>query len=417
VNALNTTLFAIFGGGFHPHPDVLRVALALAVATSWACAALLFATACLRPESRMRILMVLLVAGLASLLSRELAAAAAMPRPFMVGMSPAHLEHGARAGLPSTHAAVMFTVAFMLMPERRLRAVGFAVLTMALITGWARVYVGVHFPLDVLAGAALGVCIAAAARVAETGLRPLLHRIEPQYGLLAQVLVSQRFGPWLVVAFALAAMAVGLNTPVPIRPAFLQEGGPIENSTIFFYILSALCVLTLRPPGWSKLDAAAVFVVLLAFAAREADLHVALFGTSILKARFYNSIGTLPQIAAALAVLAPIVLALGWLARRSQRVWRAALYRRRWRAATHTVLAFVLAIVLAKTLDRLPEILHDTGLLRVLPTALRYVMLSLEEILELSLPILATVALLQLRLGRYPKWLRSRRAVLQATTA
>jgi APA family basic amino acid/polyamine antiporter len=52
-----------------------------------------------------------------------------------------------------------------------------------------------------------------------------------------------------------------------IRPAFLQEGGPVENSTIFLYLVSALCVLTLRPPAWSKRDVAAVCIVLLAFAA------------------------------------------------------------------------------------------------------------------------------------------------------
>ncbi|TPG23449.1 phosphatase PAP2 family protein [Variovorax guangxiensis] len=406
MNALNATLFGIFGGGFNPNPAVLSVALALAVATTWACAALLFAAAWIKPEVRMRVLLVLVVAGLASLLSRELAAALAMPRPFMVGLSPPHLEHGMRAGLPSTHAAVMFTVAFMLVFDRRLRAVGMAVLAMAATTGWARVYVGVHFPLDIVAGALLGLCIAVAARAAEAGLRPLLSSVRPQYAWMTGVLSSQRFGPWLVVAFALAAMWVGLNTPSMIRPAFLQEGGPVENSTIFLYLVSALCVLTLRPPAWSKRDVAAVCIVLLAFAAREADLHIALFGISILKARFYNSIGTPWQIAGALAVLAPIVLSLLWLALRSQRVWRAALSRRRWRAPARTVMAFMLAIVLAKSLDRMPEILHDTGLLREMPTALRYVLLSLEEILELSLPVLATVALLQLRLGRYPTWLR-----------
>jgi membrane-associated phospholipid phosphatase len=406
VNALNVMLFGIFGGGFDPHPGVLRVAMALAVGTTWASAALLLATAWLRPALRMRIVLVLIVAGLASLLSRELAAALALPRPFMVGLSPAHLEHGMRAGLPSTHAAVMFTVAFMLVLDRRFRVLGIAMMAMAAVTGWARVYVGVHFPLDILAGALLGFCIAAATRAGAFALAPLLPRIRPYYARISRLLASDRFGPWLVVAFAVVAIWVGLNTPLMIRPAFLEEGGPVENSTIFMYLVSALCVLTLQPPAWSKLDVAAVCIVLLAFAAREADLHIALFGTSILKARFYNSIATPGQIVGALAVLAPVLLALGWLALRSQRLWRAALSRRRWRAATRTVLAFALAIVLAKSLDRLPEILHDTGVLVIMPTALRYVLLSLEEILELSLPVLATVALLQLQLGRYPTWFR-----------
>ena len=416
MSELNATLFGIFGGGFDPHPGALRLAMALAVGTTWASAALLLATVWLRPALRIRIVLVLLVAGLASLLSRELAAAIAMPRPFMVGLSPLHLEHGMRPGLPSTHATVMFTVAFMLAFDRRLRTIGMAVLAMAALTGWARVYVGVHFPIDIGAGALLGLCIAVAARAAEARLPPLLSNVRPRYGWLTRVLSSQQLGPWLVVAFALVATWVGLNTPSMVRPAFLQEGGPVENSTIFLYLVSALCVLTLRPPAWSKRDVAAVCVVLLAFAAREADLHIALFGISILKARFYNSIGTPWQIAGALAVLAPLALSLAWLALRSQRVWRAALSRRRWRAAARTLLAFVLAIVLAKSFDRMPEILHDTGLLREMPTALRYVLLSLEEILELSLPVLATVALLQLRWGRYPTWPRRRPALRLATS-
>ena len=405
MSALNLALFDLVGGGFAPHPALLRVASLLAEGSTWLCAALIVGAAWMQPAVRTRVALVLLVAGLASFISRELATAIGSPRPFMLGLSPQHIEHGARAGLPSTHASVMFTVAFMLLTDVRLRAIGWAVLAMSVLTAWSRVYVGVHFPVDVMAGALLGGGIAMAAQALRTGTGRLRERAEPQLTALSQALTGPRVGPLLLVGFALVATWVGLNTPLRIRPDLLQEGGLVENGTLFFYLLAAAVVLKMRPPAWSKRDIGALSIVLLALAAREADLHIALFGISILKTRFYSG-GTLWQIAVALAVLAPIAVAAGWLLRRSHRVWRSALARRRWRGAARTALAFVVAIVTAKTLDRLPAILLDTGLLHELPYTWRYLMLSLEEIIELALPLLALLALAQLWLGRHPTWLR-----------
>lgn len=405
MSALNLALFDLVGGGFAPHPALLRVASLLAEGSTWLCAALIVGAAWMQPAVRTRVALVLLVAGLASFISRELATAIGSPRPFMLGLSPQHIEHGARAGLPSTHASVMFTVAFMLLTDVRLRAIGWAVLAMSVLTAWSRVYVGVHFPVDVMAGALLGGGIAMAAQALRTGTGRLRERAEPQLTALSQALTGPRVGPLLLVGFALVATWVGLNTPLRIRPDLLQEGGLVENGTLFFYLLAAAVVVKMRPPAWSKRDIGALSIVLLALAAREADLHIALFGISILKTRFYSG-GTLWQIAVALAVLAPIAVAAGWLLRRSHRVWRSALARRRWRGAARTALAFVVAIVTAKTLDRLPAILLDTGLLHELPYTWRYLMLSLEEIIELALPLLALLALAQLWLGRHPTWLR-----------
>lgn len=405
MNALNLVLFDWLGAGFAPHPALLRIASLLAEGSTWLCAALIVGAAWMQPSVRTRLALILVVAGLASLLSREIAAVLAMPRPFMLGLSPLHIHHDARPGLPSTHASVMFTVAFMLLVDRRLRTIGWAVLAMAVLTAVSRVYVGVHFPLDVVAGAVLGGCIALTAQVVMTSAGRLRENAEPQLMALAQALSSPRFGPWLLAGFALAAIWVGLSTPLFIRPSLLQQGGAIGNSTLIGYLVAALFVLKGRPPAWSKRDAGALVIVLLALAANEAGLHVALFGISILKARFYSG-GTLWQIALALAVLAPIAVAAGWLLRRSHGVWRSALARRRWRAATRTAVSFGVAIVTIKVLDELPGILVDSGLLREVPAALHFLLLGLEEVLELALPLLALLALVQLQLGRHPTWLR-----------
>jgi lipopolysaccharide export LptBFGC system permease protein LptF len=91
--------------------------------------------------------------------------------------------------------------------------------------------------------------------------------------------------------------------------------------------------------------------------------------------------------------------------------------RRRWRAAAHTVAAFIVAFVTAGALDQLQAVLADSNALQHVPASLRYLMLSLEEVLELALPVLVLLALLQLQLGRYPTWFRRTADGLRPATA
>jgi membrane-associated phospholipid phosphatase len=406
MNTWNLKLFELIAGGHRPDSVLLPIASLLAEGSTWLCAALILAAVWMQPAVRARIALVLAVAALASLVSRELATAIGAPRPFMMGLSPEHISHGARAGLPSTHASVMFTVAFMLVADLRLRAIGLAVLAMAVATAWARVYVGVHFPVDVAAGALLGACFAGAAQAVVRGMTGLRARAQPQFTRLSRVLAGRGVGLWLLGGFVAVATWVGFNTPLTIGPGFLLEGGPVENGTLVLYLVAAVLVLKMRPPAWSRRDVGALCIVLLALAAREAELHVSLFGgISILKARFYGS-GTLLQIALAVAVLGLTGVAAVWLMRRLRRVWASALLRRRWRPAAHTVAAFVVAFVTAGTLDQLQAVLADSDVLPYVPATLRYLMLSMEEVLELALPVLAVLGLLQLQVGRYPTWFR-----------
>ena len=70
---------------------------------------------------------------------------------------------------PSGHATVSFACATVLaLAVPRLRAPLFV---LAALIAWSRVYVGVHYPFDVLAGAVLGVAIAIALRMLAAALR------------------------------------------------------------------------------------------------------------------------------------------------------------------------------------------------------------------------------------------------------
>ncbi|WP_047785440.1 phosphatase PAP2 family protein [Variovorax paradoxus] len=395
MHPLNLTLFDALAAGFSPSPAVLRLASAIALGSSWACAAVLAWAAWRRVAQRPCVLAVLAAGGAASLISQEIAASVGVPRPFMMGLSPAHVPHGLRAGLPSTHASVMFTMAFMLLLRRSMRDVGLVILAAAVATGWARVYVGIHFPFDVAAGALLGAAIAAAL----FAVQAVAPRLAPQpAAALApplRALADGRAGPCLVLVFILAAAWVGSNTPGMIGPAVLEEDGPVEKSTVLLYLAAVFCVLMVRVAFLSRLDRLAICILLLAFAAREADWHLAHFGTGLLAA-------PLSRILAATAILGPIAIAAGWLAKRAWSAHRAMRSWRQWRPEATTSLTFVAVIGTAIILDQVAVPLAGRPGLFAAESSQefhRYLMLSFEEILELVLPVLALLAILQARLG------------------
>jgi len=119
---------------------------------------------------------------------------------------------------------------------------------------------------------------------------------------------------------------------------------------------------------------------------------------SILKASFYHRHATPSQIVVALAILVPVALALLLLLKRHGSLWLGA--PSRWRAPVVTVATFVVLMAVTKVFDRLPAVLVDLRFLETVPPVARNVLLALEEVLELALPVLAMLAVLQGRQDR-----------------
>lgn len=83
-------------------------------------------------------------------------------RPFIAyGFSPL-VPHETDPSFPSGHAAFFFGMAFFLVLERPRLGAWF--LLAALLIGAARVAAGVHYPLDILGGAAVGLLAAGIVR-------------------------------------------------------------------------------------------------------------------------------------------------------------------------------------------------------------------------------------------------------------
>jgi undecaprenyl-diphosphatase len=91
-------------------------------------------------------------------------------RPSMRYAEPKPLVHPPHdASFPSGHAATSFAAATVLSFARPRWAPAFYLFALAI--GFSRVYVGVHYPLDILGGAVLGVGVATALRWLVTNRR------------------------------------------------------------------------------------------------------------------------------------------------------------------------------------------------------------------------------------------------------
>lgn len=80
------------------------------------------------------------------------------PRPFAIGLGHAFLPHAPDSSFPSDHATVFASVALTLLIGR-MRWLGGVTLVVGIAVAWARVFLGVHFPLDMI-GAVAVACIA-----------------------------------------------------------------------------------------------------------------------------------------------------------------------------------------------------------------------------------------------------------------
>jgi len=112
-------------------------------------------------------------AGVAWLLAHVAKAIADRSRPYQVTADAVLRQQPAHGtSFPSSHTAVTLAVAIALVPflARPLAGAGIGY---AVLAAWSRVYLGVHYPLDILGGAGIGM---AAAAVILLALRTLLRR-------------------------------------------------------------------------------------------------------------------------------------------------------------------------------------------------------------------------------------------------
>lgn len=111
------------------------------------------------------------------------------PRPFMAGIGNTLVAHIADNGFPSDHSTLIFALGTGLLLTRAARTAGLSVCLVGLGVAWARVYLGVHFPIDVVAGMLVGTAAGWLARWVEPSVaRYFLPSAEKMYEFLLATL-------------------------------------------------------------------------------------------------------------------------------------------------------------------------------------------------------------------------------------
>lgn len=165
LQALDTSAFRWANGSFaSPVMDVLMpFASSPWPWVTFGVAMLLYAAVARTKKAVGLCLMALICVGLSDLASTYVF------KPFFDRLRPCYMlesvrlvvdKCGGNLGLPSGHStnAMALAVLFSFIVPRRWSWIGYA---LALVIGFSRVYVGVHFPGDVLGGFAVGAAVAA----------------------------------------------------------------------------------------------------------------------------------------------------------------------------------------------------------------------------------------------------------------
>ena len=116
---------------------------------------LIFAIAWLRGNREVKtvIIKAFIFTAITLFISEVLSAVLNTPRPFVMEIGHTLIEHEATGSFPSNHMSIFsgIALAYYFSPQRNL---GRILLWTAWLVAWSRIYVGVHFPID-MAGAFL----------------------------------------------------------------------------------------------------------------------------------------------------------------------------------------------------------------------------------------------------------------------
>jgi undecaprenyl-diphosphatase len=129
-------------------------------------------------EATRKAMLIASASGLLGLLINQIIGLAWLhPRPFMIGLGHTLIPHVADSSFPSDHLTLWWAVAFSLALQRGPRIAGVALAFLGVPIAWARIYLGVHFPFDILGA------IAVAAICAWLTLREVRWYLVPSYQL------------------------------------------------------------------------------------------------------------------------------------------------------------------------------------------------------------------------------------------
>lgn len=191
MNPIDQQLFLWINLGRHAPAALLELARFGATVLPAAVLVTLFLTLSLgTPRWRRAAVHMLLAMGLAWLVVRGIGATWPAPRPFVLGLGERWMAKGDSPSFPSSHASIAWTVALVGCRWTSSFGLRTVFVLAALLIGWARVAMGVHFPLDIVGGLLVG---ALSAWASTPAVAPLADRLGTRFG--AAVPATMRLPP------------------------------------------------------------------------------------------------------------------------------------------------------------------------------------------------------------------------------
>ena len=150
LSELNLSLFSWINAS--PEATNTSIHFAIFIANDLLyCMILLFAWFWLRGnyDTKKQILKAFIFTSIAILISQCISHVYYHPRPFVMEVGRTLIYHAPNGSFPSDHMLIFSSIALSYLFSAQ-RKVGAFLLIMAWLVAWSRVYLGVHFPLDML---------------------------------------------------------------------------------------------------------------------------------------------------------------------------------------------------------------------------------------------------------------------------
>lgn len=150
LSELNLSLFSWINAS--PEASNTSIHFAIFIANDLLyCMILLFAWFWLRGnyDTKKQILKAFIFTSIAILISQCISHVYYHPRPFVMEVGRTLIYHAPNGSFPSDHMLIFSSIAFSYLFSAQRKLGGF-LLIMAWLVAWSRVYLGVHFPLDML---------------------------------------------------------------------------------------------------------------------------------------------------------------------------------------------------------------------------------------------------------------------------
>ncbi|WP_374528459.1 phosphatase PAP2 family protein [Acinetobacter sp.] len=150
LSEFNLSLFSLINASPDANNSTIHFAIFIANDLLY-CMIAVFAWFWLRGnyEIKKQILKAFIFTSIALLISQCISHIFYHPRPFVMEIGRTLIEHAPNGSFPSDHMLIFSSIAFSYFFSTQ-RKLGILMLMMAWLVAWSRIYVGVHFPLDML---------------------------------------------------------------------------------------------------------------------------------------------------------------------------------------------------------------------------------------------------------------------------